>query len=104
MNAGDYVEAMRRETEARARFRRQCEVLGVDADKALAAADDLALHSVLSTEAARTKVLDAAVPIEKRLASLRRPSPRCSYCGRDEGDDIGPVVNGACPGCATAWA
>lgn len=33
-----------------------------------------------------------------------RPSPRCTFCGKDEGDDIGPVVAGACPECTRAWA
>jgi hypothetical protein len=34
----------------------------------------------------------------------RRPSPICSRCGRDEGDDVGVVIEGACGDCRRVWA
>lgn len=59
-------------------FRRDCDRLGLDADRLLAMADELAKTTVLSTSAARARVFDAAAPppaerIEQALRS--RPSP-----------------------------
>lgn len=28
----------------------------------------------------------------------------CTYCGKNEGDDIGPIVGGACADCTRNWS
>lgn len=33
-----------------------------------------------------------------------RPLPCCGYCGRNEGDDCGPIIFGMCQDCMRTWS
>lgn len=33
-----------------------------------------------------------------------QPAPTCAYCGKDEQDGVGVIVEGACGDCRRAWS
>lgn len=47
--------------------------------------------------------IDEHAELAAPLPSPVRPSPMCTRCGRDEGDDVGVVIEGACGDCRAAW-